>query len=597
MPSLRRLLRYMSPYRWIVLLGILTVILPVAMELLVPRLLQNVIDDGIRRSDMHMILQNSLIMLAAAVIGAVATLGQGICRARLSQGLAFDIRNDLFNHIQSLPFARLDQLQTGGLMTRLSSDVDNVRRFSSSGLALLLRAVLMIGGSVVMIVSIDAQLSIIILACLGGAGIIITVFIRVASRLFMTVQQKLSTLNTVVQENLAGVRVVKAFVREQYEIARFAASNLDYMSENIKVGRILAVVTPTLTLLTNLGIAAVVWYGGLSVIGDRLSIGKLVAFTNYLMIGMAPLLMLGNMISMSSRAEASATRVLELFDTQPQSQASNPHRAASLKGRIVFDNVSFRYDGTDREEIDRSAVPFDRKSNLLDRVSFEVLPGQRVALLGTTGVGKTTLVNLISRFYDVTGGRILIDGIDVRDWDLTALRIQIGTVMQQPILFSGTVRENIAYGRPGASLEEVIQAARIAQAHKFIMTMPDGYDSLIEDRGANLSGGQKQRVAIARAILISPGILILDDSTSAVDLETEILIQDALDQAMAETTSLIIAQRINSVLSADQIMILDTGRIVASGTHHELMKTSQIYQEIYRSQLDSKDSSHGRVPS
>jgi ATP-binding cassette subfamily B protein len=527
---------------------------------------------------MTAIIQGSAVMFGAALIGALATLGHGVCRAQLSQGLAFDLRNELFTHIQGLSFGNLDRMQTGRLMTRISSDVDMVRMFASAGLSLILRAVLMIIGSVVMIVITDWQLSVIMLIVLTVAGLLMRGIIRVASPLFALVQQKLSTLNTLVQENLAGVRVVKAFVREQFEIDRFAERNTDYMQQHIKVGRLIAVALPLLLLLTNLGSVAVIWFGGLDVIGGDLSVGQLIAFNNYLMIGMAPLMLLGNMLTMATRAEASAARVLEVLDAEPLVQPTpSPHKAGSMKGHVIFDNVSFHYDGNGGQAV-------------LDRVSFEVKPGQRVALLGATGSGKSTLMNLIPRFYDVTDGQIRVDGIDVREWEPEALRLQIGMVLQQTTLFSGTVRQNIAYGRPEATQKQVIAAAEAAQAHDFIMAMPNGYESIVEARGANLSGGQKQRIAIARALLISPGILILDDSTSAVDLDTEFKIQQALDTLMRGRTTFIIAQRIASVLNADQIIILDSGRVVALGAHDQLLGTSPIYQEIYRSQLGDEHS-------
>jgi ATP-binding cassette subfamily B protein len=593
MKSLIRMMRYMRPYRLEVVIGILTVVLPVSMELLVPRLLQFVIDSGIRERDMDAIIQGALVMIGAAVLSAVTTLGQGLVRARLSQGMAFDMRNDLFNHIQSLPFATLDQLRTGGLMTRISSDVDVIRMFSSNGLALMLRALSMIVGSLVLVLLMNVQLALIMVVTLTLAGIMIYTFMSAASPLFGVVQQKLGGLNTVIQENLAGTHLVKAFVREDYEIERFEGRNSDYMDRNIRVGRILALVMPLLTITTNVGLVAVIWFGGIDVINGQFTIGELVAFNNYLMIGMAPVLLLGNMVTMASRAEASSVRVLEVFDTHPQSQAgASAYRPESMRGQVTFEDVTFRYNSSAESRVRVSDNPdssdADRQSVVLDNISFEALPGQRVALLGVTGAGKTTLVNLIARFYDVTEGRILVDGVDVRQWDPEALRSQIGTVMQQPILFSGTVRENIAYGRPEATLEDVIAAAQSAQAHDFILGMPQGYDSRIEARGANLSGGQKQRMAIARALLVAPRILILDDSTSAVDLETEIRIQDALDQHMAQTTTFIIAQRINSVLNADKILVLDAGSIAGMGTHAELMQTCTIYQEIYQSQFGTE---------
>jgi ATP-binding cassette subfamily B multidrug efflux pump len=588
MKSLISLKRYMRPYRPEIILGILTVILPVSMELLVPRLLQAVIDTGIRIGDQDAVVRNALGMFGAAIVGAAATLGQGVCRARLSQGIAFDLRNDLFKHILSLPFPTLDQLQTGGLMTRISSDVDIVRMFSSSGLALILRAVLMIIGSVIMMLLTDWQISLIMLACLVIAAVAIGNFMRLAQPLFIIVQERLSDLNTLIQENLAGTQVVKAFVREAYEIERFNARNADYMDQNIAAGRLMSLVMPTLKILTNTGIVAVIWLGGLDVIGGRLSVGELIAFNNYLMIGMTPLLLLGNMLTMASRAEASAGRIQEIFHTaQEASAALTGAQQIPLRGHIVFDNVTFRYssaNGVASKGQVGTASP-NGSDNVLEDVTLEILPGQRVALLGATGAGKSTLVSLISRFYDTTQGRILIDGTDIREWPLDALRSQVGVVPQETLLFSGSVRDNLAYGNPDASMDDIIAAAKAAQAHSFIMAMSDGYDSPVEARGANLSGGQKQRIAIARALLLSPGILILDDSTSAVDLETEFEIQQALESLMADTTTLIIAQRISSVIHADQIIVLDGARVEASGSHKELMQSSRIYQEIYRSQL------------
>lgn len=620
--------RFVQPYRWVMTMALLLVVLPVAMDLVVPRLLEFIIDKGIRANNMTAIIQGAVIMLISAVIGAVATLGQGIYRARLSQGIAYDMRNEMFTHIQALSFANLDEMQTGQLMTRLSSDVDVVRGFISAGLALILRAVITIAGSVVLLLMTDLQLSVIIIFLLCVAGLLIRWIMKTATPLFSVVQQKLAALNTIVQENFAGAQVVKAFVRERFEMDRFATSNLAYVDQNIKVGRLLALAMPFLTVITNLGIVAVIWWGGVRVIGGRLSVGQLIAFNNYLLIGMSPLLLLSNMLTMISRAEASAVRLWEVLDTQPAIQtASSPYKPEKMKGRVVFDNVSFHYAGGRtgtlppangsiilREipkvhvngngnhngvahlgtgELANGHEPngnhLDQQYDVLDNVSFTVEAGQRVALLGATGSGKSTLVNLIPRFYDVTGGQISIDGVDLRTWAPEKLRSRIGVVLQQNTLFSGTVHENIAYGRPDASLDEVIAAAQAAQAHDFIMAMPDGYASQVEARGANLSGGQKQRLAIARALLIAPTILIMDDSTSAVDMETEFRLQEALDELMAGRTTFIVAQRINSVLNADQILVLDRGHVVAQGSHRQLLATSPIYQDIYRSQLGEEN--------
>lgn len=580
MNSLRWMASFMRSYRWVAFFMFVTVILPVGMELTVPRILRFVIDQGIEQSNMNAIVRGSAFMLAAAIVGAAATLGQGVCRARISQGLAYDLRNRLFAHINTFSFANLDQLKTGELMTRLASDVDMVRMFMSAGLALLLRALLMVTGSVIMMFVIDWQLALMTLVLLPLAGLLIWVMLYLAQPLFMVVQEKLAVLNTLVQENLAGVQVVKAFVREEFEIDRFMATNIDYTQENIKVGWITGAALPILTILTNLGIVAVIWFGGMSTINGRLSLGELVAFNNYVMIGMAPLLMFGNILTMVSRADASAERIWQVLDTEPVIKIKNDAQATAVTGQVQFKNVSFHYNGS---QPNGNGYSGDR--DVLDQVSFTVTPGQRVALLGATGSGKSSLINLIPRFYDSRNGRVEIDGIDVRDWEPEALRKQIGVVLQQSTLFSGTIRENIAYGQPNAPQEAIVAAAKAAQAHDFISRMPQGYDSLVEERGANLSGGQKQRIAIARALLIAPSILILDDSTSAVDLETEAKIQQALETLMHNRTTFIVAQRINSVLSADKILVLDNGRITAAGTHDELLISSPIYQEVYHSQL------------
>jgi ATP-binding cassette subfamily B protein len=598
-------------------LGLATTILPVLMELVTPRMVQYIIDQGIRAGDMVAVWQGSGVMLLAAVGGAATTIGQGIARAQISQGIAFDLRNDLFRHIQRFSFANLDRMQTGQLMTRVSSDVDVARMFLSAGLALLLRTALMVIGSLAMMLIIDWQLSLVMIAMLVLSGTIIFWLLRVVGPLFTLVQQKLGKLNTLVQENLAGVHVVKAFVREQHEIELFEVQNQEYMEQNIQVGRYLALVMPILLVLTNVGATLAIWRGGIDVIGGRLTIGELVAFSNYMLIGMSPLLLLSNILSMVSRAEASSKRIVEVQDTEPAIQApSNPFAERQPAGEITFENVSFHYSGRrvgvaggasvngGEDALTQGSTSFESSANgqgtqlsgngrgrpigeeVLDGIDLRAAPGQKVALMGATGAGKSTLVNLIPRFYDAVNGEIRLDGTDVRDWEPTELRSHIGVVLQQTTLFAGTVRENIAYGRPDAPIEEVISAAEAAQAHSFITQLPEGYESMVEARGANFSGGQKQRIAIARALLTKPAVLILDDSTSAVDLDTEVRLQEALKDKLEGTTTFLVAQRISSVVDADQILVLDNGKIAAQGTHEELLASSEIYQEIYYSQFE-----------
>jgi ATP-binding cassette subfamily B protein len=598
MQALRRISRFVLPYRWALIFGLVTTVFPVVMELLVPRLLQYVIDQGIRTGDMNVVWSGSAWMFGSALLGAIATLGQGLCRAQLSQGVAYDLRNSLFAHIQSLSFANLDRMQTGQLMTHLSSDVDVVRMFASAGVALLIRALLMIVGSVVMAFLTDWQLTLIVVVMLLVAAFVIRQILVSVQPFFAVVQQKLSALNTLVQENLAGVQVVKAFVREPYAVEQFEQANSDYLRENVRVGRLLALAIPLLALVTNVGMVAVIWFGGVDTINGRLTVGELVAFNNYLLIGMAPLLLLSNILAMVSRAAVSAERILALLGTQPAIQvAPQPYRSEQMAGQVVFEDVSFRYRNGQKDENGAvfahengagNSIPAEpRNDEVLDGVSFAVTPGQSVALLGATGSGKSTLVNLIPRFYDVTDGRILIDGVDVRQWAPDMLRSRVGVVLQQTTLFTGTIRDNIAFGRPNASMEEVVAAAQAAQAHDFIVALPGGYESQVQERGVNLSGGQRQRIAIARALLVAPSILILDDSTSAVDMETEFKLQEALELLMQGRTTFIVAQRISSVLKADQILVLDAGRIAAQGTHRQLLLSSPIYREIYQSQLGS----------
>ncbi|MBC7249998.1 MAG: ABC transporter ATP-binding protein [Anaerolineae bacterium] len=572
MKSLLRTLSYLKRH-WLAALGAyVSLLASTAAGLIMPRLIESAIDQGIRERNLSLALWLALGMVALATGRALFTFLQGYLSEKASQGVAYDLRNALYAKLQSLSFSYYDRAQTGQLMTRATSDVDLVRMFTGMGFLQMLNAVVMLIGSLVALFAINWRLALVSMFIIPLAMVVFGIFATRARPMFIRVQQKLSALNTVLQENLAGVRVVKAFAREPYELERYARSNQELLTENLRVFTMMAFVIPTIFLIANWGTLSVTWYGGLQVIADQLTIGELVAFNTYLFMVMMPIGMLGMIAGMISQAAASAERVFEILDAESEvKEAPDAIPLPPIAGRVAFEHVTFRY--------------FGSGETVLREVSFVAEPGQTVALLGATGSGKSTIINLIPRFYDVTSGRVTIDGYDVRDVTLESLRSQIGIVLQETTLFTGTIRENIAFGRPEATDEEIIAAAKAAEAHEFIMSFTDGYDTQVGERGVTLSGGQKQRIAIARALLMNPRILILDDSTSSVDFETEQRIQQALARLMKNRTSFVIAQRIATVLNADQILVLDKGRVVARGTHEELMETSPIYVEIYYSQL------------
>jgi len=542
------------------------------MNLAVPALLQRIIDQGIAGRNVPLIITLSAMMIGVALVRAVFSFLQGFLSEKASQGIAFDLRNELYAKIQSLSFSYHDRSQTGQLMTRATSDVEGVRMFAGMAFVQIISSLVMLIGSLFLIFHISWRLAFIPLAVMPVTLTIIVVFTGRAHPMFTLVQQKLAALNTVLQENLAGVRVVKAFAREPFEAQRYSERNQDLLAQNIAVGKIFAFVFPSVFFVSGLATAGIYGYGGFQVIDKQIKLGELVAFNSYLMMVTFPVMTLGMIASFISRAAASAERVFEIIDTSSEvTDAPDATPLPPIQGRVVFENVSFRY--------------FEKGEKVLDQVSFEAEPGQTIALLGATGSGKSTIINLIPRFYDLSDGRITIDGHDVRKVTIESLRSQIGIVLQETTLFTGTIRENIAFGRPEATMEEIIAAAKAAAAHDFIVAFPDGYETKVGERGVTLSGGQKQRVAIARALLTNPRVLILDDSTSSVDLETEYQIQQALDKLMKGRTSFVIAQRISTVLNADQILVLENGCIAARGTHEELLESSPIYAEIYYSQL------------
>ncbi len=572
MKSGLRLIRFLKPYwRWVMLAPLLMV-LEVSMDLLQPRMVERIVDEGIAKLNMPLVIQTGLLMVAMALIGMVGGASNGIFASLAVQSMGADLREALFRKVQTFSFGNLDRLGTGPLITRLTNDVTQVQDAIMILLRILVRAPLLLVGSLVMAVVTAPQLSWVPLSLIPVVLLIVLWIIKKATPMFAQVQQRLDTVNAVMQENLAGVRVVKAFVRMAHEKDRFGGANDGLMNQVISVARTIALVGPAMMITMNVGVVAVLWFGGIQVTQGTMHVGQIIAFANYMLTTLFSLTMVSMLIMQVSRAEASAQRIQEVLTSEPEVQ-NRPGALAILapQGRVAFEHVTFGYGAGDEP--------------VLKDVDFVAEPGQTVALLGTTGAGKSSLVHLIPRFYDVTAGRVTIDGIDVRDVDQSALRRNIGIALQETVLFSGTVRDNIRYGRPDATDDEVIAAAKAAQAHDFILSFPDGYDTVLGQRGVNLSGGQKQRIAIARALLLRPAVLILDDSTSSVDLETEARIQAALESLMRGRTSFVIAQRISTVMNADKILVLDGGRIAAQGKHQELMTSSPVYREIYESQL------------
>jgi ATP-binding cassette, subfamily B, multidrug efflux pump len=576
--AVRRALLYLRSYKGEALGAFLALLLASGASLVTPQLIAYAIDSGIAPRRLGIILLAVGGLAGAALVRGLFTFLQGYLAERASQGVAYDLRNDLFAKIERLGFGYYDRVETGQLVTRLTSDVEQIRSFAGSGVVQLAAAVVMLVGTTTLLVVLDWRLALVALATVPAIFVLLVRFVRRIGPLFRMVQQTLGRLNSVLQEDLAGIRVIRTFSREEYEAERYRSVNEELLGKNLETVRTFSNNFPFVFLLANLGTLLIVLFGGLQVMGGRLSIGELVAFNTYLGFLLFPIFTIGFLAAGISRAGASSLRVFEVLDALLEVRdAPGAVPLPPIRCRVEFDDVHFRYPGDERE--------------ILRGISFAAEPGQTVAILGTTGSGKSTLVNLIPRFYDVRGGSVRLDGHDVRDVTLASLRGQIGIVLQSALLFSGPVRANIAYGKPGATQEEIEAAARAAQADDFIRALPEGYDTVVGERGVGLSGGQRQRIAIARALLIDPRLLILDDSTSAVDAETEAAIQEALDRMMRDVrrTVFVIAQRISTVRDADLILVLDNGEVAAMGTHEELLRDSELYNEILGSQLVTEE--------
>jgi ATP-binding cassette subfamily B multidrug efflux pump len=571
-----KLLPFVKPYRLRALGALSLLTLLVVLDLSIPRLIQSLIDQGILAHDRRFVIRTALLMLGVSALSVFVAIGNNDLSVRVGEGFARDVREALFLKIQTFSYGDLDRQKTGQLMVRLTSDTGAVQRLLQITLRIGTRAPLLMLGSLVLMISTSQALALTLLPLLLVTSILIVFFLVKQEPMFRFVQRRLDRMNTVMQENIAGIRLIKAFVRERFEEQRFKVSNDAYGDESAKVMRFAALMPPTLTLCVNAGMVVVIWAGGLETIHGKLSAGQIVAFTNYLLTTMTPLVMMTLLSNLWASGLASARRLDEVLGVSPEVVDAPDAQSLVLQGapEVRFEDVTFSYGGGLADAV-------------LKNVSFVIEPGQTVAILGATGSGKSTLVKLIPRFYDVSAGRVSIAGFDVRRLSEESLLGAIGIVAQEALLFSGTIKDNIRYGQPSASDEQVIEAARIAQANDFIMELALGYDSPVAQRGSNFSGGQRQRIALARALLLRPAILVLDDSTSAVDVETETLIQSALSALAYSQTRIVVAQRISTVLHADKIIVLDEGRVVAEGDHSELMRESRVYQEIYASQLGS----------
>ena len=576
MQALLKLLQFLRPHWRFAVMAPVLMLCEVVLDLMQPRLIQRIIDYGVARSDTQVVLGTASLMLCFMALAGLSGLGCGYFAVRAAYGLGGDLRAALFRKVQSLSFGNLDNLETGALITRLTSDVNKIQEMVMMMMRGMVRMPLLMLGSLVMAAVISPRLGLIFIVILPALTIALIMIIRKTFPLYRQVQEGLDGVNTVMQENLAGVRVVKAFARTEYESRRFALANNILVQRMTDAVRMSSRTTPVMMLTLNVGVVAALWIGAGEVQMAGMRVGELVAFINYLGQAVITLMMFSTLTIQISTAQASAKRVLELLESEPilMSPGHEIKFASRPSGKVVFDNVSFNYSPANPDLV-------------LKNISFEAEPGQTVAILGATGSGKSTLVQLIPRFYDVCQGSVTLDGVDVRKLPEEELRRHVGIALQESILFSTSIKNNIRLGEPDASFEKLSTAARNAQADEFISKLPDGYEALVGQRGVNLSGGQKQRLAIARALLVQPSVLILDDSTSAVDVRTEGLIQDALGRNSYRQTRFIVAQRISSVLHADKILVLDNGEIIAQGTHYELLDACEVYREIYDSQTEN----------
>ncbi len=570
---MKRYKKYITPYLGAFLMGPLMMLTEVAGEVALPKLMSLIINNGVAGRDTGYILKTGLLMAAVVVCMAVGGILGSYFAAKASINFTTDLRRDVFKKVQQFSFANIDSFSTGSLVTRLTNDIQQVQNVLTMGLKMALRAPGMFVGALFMAFMMNGRLAAILLVVIPILSLAIGLILKTAFPRFEAMQKKLDRLNSGIQESLTNVRVVKSFVREDFEIGKFSGLNQDLRDSGMRALKIVIATMPVMMFAMNVTTLAVVWYGGNLIIGGSMPVGDLTAFTTYIVQILMSLMMLSMVFLQSSRARASLKRITEVLDTVVDlndDQAARKELRVE-KGSVEFKDVSFGYGkGGDR---------------VLEHISFKAEPGQTIGIIGATGSGKTSLVQLIPRLYDVTEGAVLVDGVDVRDYSLKNLRNGVGMVLQKNVLFSGTIEENLRWGDEDASREELVKAAVNAQADGFVTAFKNGYHTEIGQGGAGVSGGQKQRLCIARALLKKPKILILDDSTSAVDTATEAAIRESFKNELKDTTRIIIAQRISSVQDADRILVLDDGKIIGSGTHEELLRTCRAYEEIYVTQI------------
>ena len=572
-----KLRRYLAPYWFVALMAPVSMFIEVGVDLLQPTLMAKIVDEGVLKGNLTAILTTGLLMLGLSVFGGLGGLAAAGFASAASQNYGADMRNDMYKKVMSLSYSQHDRFSTGSLVTRMTNDVTQLQDFTAMALRMFFRSPLLFIGSIIMALRLNPKFGLVILAILPLEAVVVWLMVSKTSPLFETVQKRLDKVNAVIQENVIAARVVKVFVREDREVKRFNDANESLTDMTLKVQRTMACIMPLMTILMNAAVIAVIWIGGLEVNRGAIKVGEVMAVINYLTQVMMGMMMFSMLFNSIARARASAVRVREVLATDPEIVAPGGESPCVTAGAVSFRKVSFSYKGQGGDAV-------------LQDVDLDIRPGETVGVMGATGTGKTSLINMIPRFYDATEGSVLVDGVDVREYDPAILRRDIAVVLQKSELFSGTVADNIRWGNDNATEEEVEQAARIAQAHDFITSFPERYDTVIGQKGSSVSGGQKQRIAIARGVLKKPRILILDDASSALDLATEGRLRRAIRENMTDMTVIIIAARVASVREADRIIVLDNGRVVGFDSHEKLLETCPVYKDIYDSQVRGGES-------